>query len=134
MKLLLDVLIIIGVPVACAIIANCSRGIAHYIKLYDGTNRTEALQKARDEMKLVAPDLCLIAIGADFGASTYILYLGQALVLMNVFGLLLLFHFVVFIVCLTLSLMARTETVRIWYNNLLGFVAVLTCSPKIGPA
>lgn len=126
-RLLFDALTILGVPVLCEVMASCARGLAHYFKQYDGTNRVQALQQATNEMKLVGPDLCLIAIGADFGASQ----LGRATLLTSVFGFLLLFHFVAFTICLTLSIMARTEAWRIWYNDVLVFLAILTSSVNI---
>jgi len=130
MKIFWDLVIILAVPLFLAVASQCTKGLAVYFKEFRGVNRSAALQRARSEMKQVAPDLCLIAVGGDFGASSYIYSRGGPF-LLSLFGTLLVIHFVTFVVCATLLIMAQTEKVRIWYNNFIGFLAILSTAAVI---
>ncbi len=125
MKRFWDVVIVLGMPLALAVVSQCFKGISIYIReLSAGRARKEALATANAEMKQVGPDLCMIALGGDFGAGTYI-YAAGGPFLLNEFGGLLVLHFVMYYVATAVTILSSTNRVRIWYNNLLGVTAVL---------
>jgi hypothetical protein len=120
-----DIVILLGAPLALAVASQCSKGLVVYFKEFSGLNRRTALATAKTEMKKVAPDLCLIALGADFGAGSYIYAgAGGGGFLLNKFGILLVAHFILFIVTTSMLILATTERYQIWLNNMLGIVAV----------
>lgn len=131
MKLVWDLFIILGVPIALGVVSQCSKGVSVYIReLTRGRGSNEARERAKAEMKQMGPDLCLIALGGDFGAGSYIYAVGGPF-LLNEFGALLIVHFAMFSISTTLLVLSATDRVRIWYNDLLGLSAIMLTAAVI---